>query len=455
WKNVSHLARRFGIRSCFSFPIQNVDGAAIGSFAISSYQPKTPDGFHQTLLDICACICGLILQRQSDDRQRRKLLEERIRDERVESLGVLAGGIAHDFNNLLTIMMGSMDLAASQVPPGPAHDALDVAIQGAEQARKLTEQLRAMSRGNSPIRVPNDIGHIISESVAFALRGSNVSWQLSGLDALNSPVINVDGAQIGRLIQNLVLNARQAMPTGGNIRIHCEEVDNPESVQLPAGHYLKMTVSDNGPGIPPDALDKVLDPYFTTRPEGSGLGLFICWSIVRNHGGHIAVESEPGQGTRIIIHLPHARPAVAACEAKPLLSADRLQPSNVLIMDDDDLIRRILRTILEQMGCRVWDGASGQEVVKRFDELQQQGIHVDVCILDLTIPGGMGGVETRDELRRRDPDIKTVLSTGYAMDGADNSDGASGFDAALMKPYRIATVRTVLHGLQSNSRPVG
>lgn len=446
WDNIIELVARFNICSCFSFPIPNAEGKAIGTFAISSFEARTPDGFHRALLETCTNICSVILQRRSDDQLRSQILEEQIRTQRVESLGILAGGIAHDFNNLLTAILGNVDLSASYLPAGEAKDGLDLAKKAIESASGLTRQLFSIAKGNSPIRTPSNVGGIIKDSADFALHGSNVKYKLTGVDTLKNPVIYVDGGQIGQLIQNLVINARQAMEDGGLVQIDCHEVDHHDHALLEPGQYLRVTVNDSGKGISEDALEHLFEPYFTTRDTGNGLGLFLCYSIVKNHGGRIGVKSQLGLGTEITIHLPQTESAVIEANRAPTVASNSFGTSRILIMDDDQLIRRTLRRILEQLGCEVWEAADGDEAIDRYSQIRELGHTVDACILDLTIPGGMGGIETKDALREIDSATRIIVSSGYSVGDACVDFESAGFDAAMMKPYGIATVKETLAG---------
>lgn len=446
WSNIIDLVTRFNICSCFSFPIPNAEGKAIGTFAISSFEPRTPDGFHRVLLETCTNICSVILQRRTDDQLRRQILEEQIRTQRVESLGILAGGIAHDFNNLLTAILGNVDLSAASLPSGAAKDGLDLAKKAIESASGLTRQLFSIAKGNSPIRTPSDIGCIIRDSADFALHGSNVKYELTGLNKLQNPFVYVDGGQIGQLIQNLVINARQSMDSGGLVQIDCHEVDQSDHTLLKPGQYLRVTVSDCGKGISEEALEHLFEPYFTTRDTGNGLGLFLCYSIVRNHGGRIGVKSQPGLGTEITIHLPQAEAPSLDADAVSSGASDSIGASRILIMDDDRLIRRTLRRILEQLGCEVWEAADGNEAIVQYSRLRECGQTVDACILDLTIPGGMGGIETKDALRKIDPSTRIIVSSGYSVGDAFVDYKSAGFDAAMVKPYGIETVKQTLAG---------
>lgn len=444
WVNIIDLVVRFNICSCFSFPIRNADGKAIGTFAISSFEERAPNGFHRALLETCTNICSVILQRRTDDQLRHQILEEQIRTERVESLGILAGGIAHDFNNLLTVIMGNVDLSASSLPPGEIKNGLDLAMKAIESASGLTRQLFSVAKGNTPVRTPSNIGSIITDSAGFALHGSNVSYELTGLDSLRTPVINVDGGQIGQLIQNLLINSRQAMESGGRVQINCAEVDETDHAVLKPGQYLRLTVTDCGTGISEETLEHLFEPYFTTRDTGNGLGLFLCYSIVKSHGGRIGATSQLGKGTEITIHLPLTEgTSPAGSGAKPIKS-ESFGSSRILIMDDDQLIRRTLRRILEQLGCQVCETKDGNEAIACFLQNREEEHPIDVCILDLTIPGGMGGIETKDALRQIEPSTRIIVSSGYSVGDACIDYKSAGFDEAMMKPYGIATVKQTL-----------
>lgn len=443
WSRMIDVASRFNIASCFSFPILDKDGEAIGSFSISSFEPREPSGFHRALLETCTGICSVVLQRRADEEVRERLLEEQIKAERVDGLGVLAGGIAHDFNNLLTSIMGNVDLTQSALPVGPEQENLQLAIKAIESASELTRQLLTISKGGSPICVPNDIGSIIRDSAEFALVGSNVSYDLVGLETLPSPVVNVDGGQIGQLIQNLVINARHAMPGGGNIRIGCSLTEGADHIALNDGKYLRITVADSGEGVEKSALTHLFEPYFTTREDGNGLGLFLCYSISKRHEGHIEVSSEVGKGTCFTTYLPWSE-----CDANGIEVGKAEQKSavqaKVLIMDDDRLVRRTLGRMLEQLGCKSEETSNGRDAVACYKQHLDEGKPFDVTILDLTVPGGMGGLEAMKQIRECDPTAKVVVSTGYSADETCVNYKSAGFDEAMLKPYRIDKLKTVL-----------
>lgn len=443
WKNQVHLAERFGICSCFSFPILSPTGEAIGSFAISSMEPRQPNGFHRALLETCRNICGVILQRRADELLKRDVLEEQIRAKRISSLGVLAGGIAHDFNNLLAAIIGNVDLALTMDPKEDIKESLDFSMKAAESATSLTRQLMMIAKGDNPILAPNNIVDIISESAQLTLRGSNASFELLGAESLESPIFNADGGQLGQLFQNLLLNARQAMPEGGTVRITCADTDHFELPELQPGKYLRLTVADTGRGMSQDTLDHLFEPYYTTRELGSGLGLAVCRSIVENHGGKIHVSSDTKAGTRFTIYLPHSTITHSKKQPEPL-PLDRFDILT-LVMDDDELVRTSVCRLLRQLGCRVVETKDGREALERLVAASENGEQIDLAILDLTVPGGMGGMETKELIRKEHPLVKLIVSSGYSAGEASIHDHKqAGFDAAIHKPYRIEDMKREL-----------
>ena len=304
WTNMVDVAQRFNICSCFSFPIFDDENQCVGSFAISSFEHRDPEGFHRALLETCTSICGVILQRRRDRDNQRRALNGRITAKKLSTLGVLAGGIAHDFNNLLGSILGSVDMAATLARDGECKEHLEWAIKAIDRASQLTQQLLTFSRGGAPIRHHNDICSIVHDSAQFALRGSNVALEISPPPPEVGRVQNVDGGQISQLIQNFVINSRQAMPDGGNVAIRYDVVDGADGA-TGDGRFLMIDVVDDGPGMEQSVMENIFDPYFTTSRSGTGLGLTLCYAIAKSHGGRIEVESEPGKGSRFSIFLPH------------------------------------------------------------------------------------------------------------------------------------------------------
>jgi signal transduction histidine kinase/CheY-like chemotaxis protein len=364
-----------------------------------------------------------------------RLQAELERSSRLDSLGVLAGGIAHDFNNLLTAIMGNLGLmrldegAMQQVG-----ELVDNAERASKRASEITQQLLTFAKGGDPVRSAVDLAEVVQEAADFVRHGSNVKVVFEIEPGL--PHANVDAGQISRVVHNLVLNAMQAMPEGGLVRLAlCAR--NLQAAELPplsAGRYLQLTLADNGPGIAPEQLPRIFDPYFSTKVKGSGLGLATAHSIVKKHEGHIEVESALGRGTTFRLWLPVADCPLAG---KPV-EAGSVQVrahAKVLFMDDEDAVCRVARAILQHAGHNVTVVHDGAAAVEAFREARDADRPYDLVILDLTVPGGMGGREAVAELRQIDPAVRVIASSGYSQDPVMASHRAFGFTAVLPKPY--------------------
>jgi PAS domain S-box-containing protein len=377
------------------------------------------------------CLLGSFL----DATARKKLEGQALLREKLDSLGVLAGGIAHDFNNLLTVILGNIEMAKSGLEADhPACTRLSDAEKATSRAVALTRQLLTFSRGGAPIVRTASLRHLLPETVAFALRGSNVRCEFT-LAADLWPA-KVDEGQIGQAIHNIVVNADQAMPDGGTIRVGAENtsVGAGESHPLERGDYVRITVEDRGDGIAPEHLPRVFDPYFTTREGATGLGLATAFSIVRRHGGRLTIESERGVGTVVRIHLPAARDRGLNGEQarKPEVGAGR----RVLVMDDDEAVRTIAGQMLTSVGYEVEQAADGAEAVA----LYREGLRIQrpfaAVILDLTVPGGMGGADAIEALRAADPGVRAIVSSGYSDNPVMAEYSRHGFVGVVAKPYR-------------------
>jgi PAS domain S-box-containing protein len=374
---------------------------------------------------------------------------ELLKTHRLDTVGVLAGGIAHDFNNLLTAVAGYVELSLAEAPAGsqPARR-LAAATEACQRAIQLTRQLLTFSRGGAPIRRPTSLAAVVRESAAFVSSGSRVRLDVSLPDDLWSA--DADPDQLSRVVQNLVLNAMQASPDGGTVRV--------AGVNLPAGtrpageasgrlddvDRVRLVVSDDGPGIPPELQPRIFDPFFTTRPTGTGLGLAIAESIVQRHGGVIAVESRPGSGAAFRVDLPRALgdPAPRRIPTPSARPAFR----RVLVMDDEPAVRQVATDMLAALGCDVETCRDGAEAVRCHMEARAAGRPFTAIVLDLTVPGGPGGAWAADELRRVDPDVRLIASSGYAEDALMAGFRGHGFDAVLPKPYSMEQLRDALVG---------
>ncbi len=385
------------------------------------------------------------------DQQRRE--QEMQKMEKLESLGILAGGIAHDFNNILTAVIGNITLAKSQVGdmPGP-RKRLEEAEKACFRARDLTRQLLTFSKGGAPIKKAVSLAELIQETARFCLRGSNIRGEFHF--PKNLWPVEVDEGQISQVINNMVINAIQAMPDGGVIRIACAnhefaEDAREQGIPLPPGKYVQITIQDQGVGIPREYIDRIFDPYFTTKQQGSGLGLATCYSIISRHGGHIAVESEPGKGSLFTTYLP-ARPGLRISRKKrgaPSQMKPSDQKGHVLVMDDEEPILELTEQMLKRLGYACIRALNGKEAVKKFREACANGRRVDLVILDLTIPGGMGGLETLEKLREVDPNIKAVVASGYSNDPIMSHYREYGFQECIVKPFTYHDVSEMLNRL--------
>jgi PAS domain S-box-containing protein len=394
-----------------------------------------------------------------DITERKRVEEEHIKAEKIESMGVLAGGIAHDFNNLLTSIMGNISLAKIYSnPDDKVYKRLDETEKACIQAKRLTQQLLTFSRGGAPIKKLCSIEQIIRSSVTFALRGSNVKSEFSIEDNLWNA--EVDEGQMTQVITNLVINAEQAMPQGGVIRVKAENISLGESVfhnggrvPLPAGRYVKITVEDQGIGIPQEHLPKIFDPYFTTKQKGSGLGLSTAYSIIKNHRGYIDVESELGKGSKFYIYIPASDKGIL--KEYDLRDGIALGKGRVLIMDDEEMIREIVGKMLNLIGYEFEFASDGAEAIEIYKRAKEENRPFDAVIMDLTIPGGMGGREAIEKLVGIDPGIRAIVSSGYSDDRVMSEYEKYGFKGVLSKPYTIEglskALRDVINGGRVNN----
>jgi signal transduction histidine kinase/ActR/RegA family two-component response regulator len=379
----------------------------------------------------------------SDITARRKMEDELLKIEKLESLGILAGGIAHDFNNILTAVLGNLSVA---VLSAGSNDKLLKRLTEAEKAcvraQGLTHQLLTFSKGGAPVKDVVDISKLIVEGCRFALRGSNVGCEFSVPEDLMP--VEVDQAQINQVVNNLVINANQAMPQGGTIRLEAKNVivTPEEALPLEPGQYVRISVKDEGIGIPKDHIPRIFDPYFTTKQTGSGLGLATAYAIVRNHQGLITVESVLGRGATFHVFLPVSDKTLEHSE--PVRERPVPGKGKILLMDDEEAIRDLAREILTLLGYEVVLAKDGQDAVALYNEAKKSGDPFDAVVMDLTIPGGMGGGEAIRILRETDPEIKAIVSSGYSNDPIMAEYEQFGFSGVVAKPYTINQLSEVL-----------
>jgi PAS domain S-box-containing protein len=371
---------------------------------------------------------------------------------RLDSIGTLAGGIAHDFNNALTGILGNVQLAKLYLEKDNKElvkEVLSEAEQASLMAKTLTQQLLTFARGGTPIKKVLSLNSFIKEAVTFALRGSNVSPEFDIPDALWA--VDADQGQLNQVIGNLVINARQAMPMGGTIQVSAKNVGSAARISgLSGGSCVEVTVKDHGTGIPASYFDKIFEPYFTTKGKGSGLGLATSFSIIKNHGGTITFESELGVGTAFYVYLPAVTDTVRQQAVKKAAALPQSQPTKhgkILIMDDEATILMLLNRILGAAGYEVETSKDGAEAINKYSESKKAGKPFDAVILDLTIPGGMGGKETMAKLLEIDPKIKAIVSSGYANDPIMANYKEYGFGDVVVKPYSIDNMESALNAL--------
>ncbi len=378
------------------------------------------------------------------------LEEERLKIQKLESIGTLAGGIAHDFNNLLQGVFGYISVAKMTIDQKDrALAMLDQAENALHQSVNLTTQLLTFSKGGKPLKKPLNLRPVIENAARFTLSGSRSDFRMDVAEDLWQA--EADEGQIGQVIQNIVLNADQAMPLGGSVIVTASNVDG-SGASLPPGlargNYIAISIRDTGVGIPEQYAGKIFDPYFTTKEKGSGLGLATSYSIVRNHGGMIDVRTKPGEGSTFTIYLPAiAGSARTAAVAVPGPSPQRA--ARVLVMDDEEIIRNLSRELIGALGHEADVARHGEETLEKYREALAAGKPFDLVILDLTVRGGTGGVETIKKLREIDPAVKAVVSSGYSDDAAIASHLSLGFKASLKKPYNVDQLRRVLNSLLS------
>jgi signal transduction histidine kinase len=381
-----------------------------------------------------------------DMTERITLDQEMLKASKLDSLGLLAGGIAHDFNNLLTAILGNLSMIQTWMNP---KDHLFPFVSEAEsaslRAKFLTLQLLTFAKGGSPLKKPLALQHMVSESANFALSGSSTRCHSDIPDDLW--LVNADEGQIGQVVHNLALNAHQAMPAGGTLTIHGENVivseeDAARKTLSAPGKYVKLTIQDCGNGIPPYAIHKIFDPYFTTKPTGSGLGLSTAYSVIKNHHGIITASSVPGQGSTFTIYLPAHAEAQITTAPSPLFANGE---GRILVMDDEESIRLMLGEMLRYLGYDVQCVAEGKEALDRYQEAFHTQRPFSAVILDLTVPGGLGGKDIMRQLQEFDPHVKGIVASGYCNDPVISRYSAFGFHGVVAKPFRLTELSQVLH----------
>ena len=363
--------------------------------------------------------------------------------QKLDSIGILAGGIAHDFNNLLASILGNIELALIDLTSEDMPRILDEAKKASLRAKSLTQQLLTFSKGGDPIKNEASIKHILEDTASFILRGSNIKCEYTIQEGLHN--VEVDPGQISQVIQNIVINAKEAMPNGGRIIISCQNFSNDHSqvISLPQGEYVKISIKDNGVGIPNDHLEKIFDPYFSTKQKGSGLGLSLSYSIVTKHGGQIFAESKQGESSIFTFYLPAVQ-LKEQIEQKPIESAKAKAQCSILVMDDEESLREVAKNLLTHLGHNVICVADGEQAIKKYKQAKNTETPIDLIIMDLTIPGGMGGKEAVKEILAINPKAKVLVSSGYSNDPIMANYKKYGFSGAMVKPYQLEELKKIV-----------
>lgn len=379
-----------------------------------------------------------------------KALErEMLKNQKLESIGILAGGIAHDFNNILSAILGNISLARLYAGgEGKVTEKLEEAERASIRASELTRQLLTFSRGGKPVRKKCDLRKVIRETASFAISGSRAVLDIDLPGDLWA--VEADESQIGQVMNNLVLNAVQSSPEGCRIRISGENLilEDGNPFLLKPGFYLKLLVRDDGPGVPDDIRDKIFDPCFSTRQSGSGLGLATVHSILSNHAGSITLDSRARSGACFVIHLPAIGKRLEAGHGGVIPGSPAM--GRILVMDDEDSVRRVVSEILLHHGYQVDTAREGSVAVEMYRTAFLEGRSYDAVITDVTVPGGMGGVETAGRILGLDPDARLIVASGYSNNAVMANYAEHGFQDCLEKPFRIGGLLKTLQRVLGN-----
>ena len=387
---------------------------------------------------------------KKDNSEKWRTEQELRKAQKLDSLGLLAGGLAHDFNNLLTAIVGNIELGKKcPTIDQKSLERLDAATKAVWRAQDLTRQLLTFSKGGDPVKASASIRDLLKECADFAFRGSNVRCEFLIREEVWS--VEVDQGQISQVVHNLLINAIQAMPQGGVVLVRAQniEIDEEPWPPLRAGKYVKVTIADQGMGIAKEHLSRVFDPYFTTKDQGSGLGLATSFSIIRKHGGFITLKSKSGVGTAVHFYLPASRAIAETTKARKLGRTHI--GKRILVMDDEDAIRNLAAEFLTLSGCEVTVAKDGRDAIRLYSQAMQGGNKFDLVILDLTVPGGMGGKETLAKMLTLDPEVTAIASSGYSHDPIMSDFRSHGFLAVLPKPYDGNQIQQVVNHVTMES----
>jgi PAS domain S-box-containing protein len=371
--------------------------------------------------------------------------KELLKVKKLESIGILAGGIAHDFNNILAAILGNINLALlDKELQEQTRNLLSEAEKASLRAKDLTQQLLTFAKGGEPIKEVASLENVIKDSANFVLHGDKVACQYIIPDDLW--LVDIDKGQVSQVSQNIVLNAGHAMPEGGTIVIRCENISSAAGVihGVGSGKFVKISIRDSGIGIAANIAEKIFDPYFTTKNDGNGLGLAISQSIINKHNGHITLDSSPGAGSTFTIYLP-ASGGANPKSAERQVTLDVARKAKILLMDDDKMVLDVARAMLAALEHEVVLSMNGEDAVQCYREALNSESKIDLVIMDLTIPGGMGGKEAVVEILKLDPEAKVIVSSGYSNDPVMANFQDYGFCAAIVKPYQLDELSKVVN----------
>ena len=378
-------------------------------------------------------------QLRAEIAQREQIEEQLLRARKLESLGVLAGGIAHDFNNFLAVVQGNVELAKARLDrDAPVQAILDETASACKRAAFLSSQLLTFSKGGAPVRRLVSLAQLVMDAIPLARAGGQTSFDVCISENLRSA--EVDPGQIGQVLHNILLNARQAMPEGGTIKVRAENVDLKTAAGIDS--RVRISVRDHGCGIPDDVLPHIFDPYFTTKPGGSGLGLATAYAIIAKHGGNLSVQTKPGDGTVFIVDLPALEKSPAP--QAPLTAHTQTGTERLLVMDDEEPLRNVVASVLTTLGYEVQTAGDGAEAIVLFENAKACGRGFDAVLLDLTVSGGMGGLEAAARLKELDSSVKLLVSSGYSDAPVLSDLRKYGFDDSIPKPWTLAGVSEVV-----------
>ena len=386
-------------------------------------------------------IIGTVIVFQ-DITEKQQTEQELLKAAKLDSLGILAGGVAHDFNNILAGILANLQLAMIKIKKHQdISKHLENTIEISRKASDLTKQLLTFAKGGDPVKKSVAIANLITNTVLFTLSGSKVKAEFHLREDLW--VVDIDEGQINQVINNLTINAEQAMPIGGILEIYGENVAFNMENQHKPGHYVQLAIRDHGIGIPAEIINQIFDPFFTTKKTGNGLGLSTSYSIIKKHNGYLEVESTPGIGTTFYILLPASMEEITLNEDQMDIAIS--EEAKILLMDDEDAIRTNGGEMLACFGYRVTLAREGQEAVELYKRALESHEPFDAIIMDLTVPGGLGGIETMAILQQFDPEIKAIISSGYASDPIMDDYERYGFSGVVTKPYKFNELIKVLN----------